>query len=85
MGLIFVFQNTTEFVKVMNGYRNDLRANRKRGYSYLRLFNVNKTLPSTVDWRDQGLVTPVKNQVRINKLFYFVIIKYRVFCTSRPG
>ena len=83
--MIFVFQNTTEFVKVMNGYRNDLRANRKPGYSYLRLFNVNKTLPSTVDWRDQGLVTPVKNQVRINKLCYFVIINYRVFCTSRPG
>ncbi|XP_006824585.1 cathepsin S-like [Saccoglossus kowalevskii] len=47
-----------EFVEVMCGFRN---ANKTRSsITYLSLSNVQ--VPDTVDWRDQGYVTEVKDQ-----------------------
>lgn len=57
------FQTNEEFVKVMNGYRT---TNITSGSIYMPASHV--TLPDSVDWRKEGYVTPVKNQVRMSQI-----------------
>ncbi|XP_067686064.1 cathepsin L-like [Haliotis asinina] len=47
-----------EFIKIMNGYRMDLKTPNSRVYSNDSV----SELPTHVDWRTKGYVTPVKNQ-----------------------
>lgn len=57
----FADMTTSEFVGLMNGYRKRTNASVHQGATYLSP-NVHVELPDSVDWRDKGYVTPVKDQ-----------------------
>lgn len=58
-----------EFVQIMNGYKNSGRMSNRTVPTYLEPMNVE--LPKSVDWRDKGYVTPVKNQGQCGSCWSF--------------
>lgn len=50
-----------EFVRLMNGYKNASRQTENRENPVF-MMPLNFELPRSVDWRDHGYVTPIKDQ-----------------------
>ncbi|XP_071954773.1 procathepsin L-like [Antedon mediterranea] len=62
----FADLTNAEFVSLFNGY---LRVNKTRGSKYLEPSNVD--VPTEVDWRTKGYVTPVKDQGQCGSCWAF--------------
>lgn len=58
---MFVFQTTDEFRQLMNGYVHKKSERKYRGSQFLEPNFLEA--PRSVDWREKGYVTPVKDQV----------------------
>lgn len=63
-----------EFVATMNGFKRAPDSVKQNGSLFLTPANIQ--VPTSVDWREQGYVTPVKNQGQCGSCWSFSTVSY---------
>jgi len=58
-----------EFVRIMNGYRHHMKTASENGSLFMTPANV--VAPTSVDWREHNLVTPIKDQGQCGSCWSF--------------
>jgi len=56
-----------EFTSMMNGYKRS--SNKKKGIAYIK--PAHASIPDSVDWREEGIVTDIKDQGQIGSSWAF--------------
>ncbi|VDP22954.1 unnamed protein product [Soboliphyme baturini] len=71
-----------EFLARMNGYKRLLGDETHRPHKHMFLSPLNVQIPESIDWREKGFVTPVKDQSHCGSCWAFSAVRQLLYCST---